>query len=77
MVQVKGTNIANRGVDNLNKVSWLTDGALPEARLLSVLEFLCRIQYLSPNERRTAASTEFKTDDSLLDFGTKEADIGS
>lgn len=53
------------------KASWLIDGALFEARLRSVLDFLCYIQDLSPSERSIVSSIYFKVGDSLLEFGAK------
>ncbi len=71
--QALDSSFANEVIDALYKASWLIDDALPVGRLLSILKFSHNIQYLPPNERRTASSTDFKPDDSLLDFGAKIA----
>ena len=71
--QARAANVANEALDALRTASWLTNGSLTEERLRCLLEFLCYIQFLSPNERRIASSINFKPGDSLMDFGSQIA----
>ena len=69
--QAYAADFANEAISALQAANWTEDGKITLDRLRTVFEFQYYIMYLSPQERRTASTLEFKPDHSLMDFASK------
>ena len=65
--------LSSEAMDALEKSAWFEDGHMSPDRLHSLFEIMFFIQFLSPAQRRIAASIPFSPVDEILHYGTKIA----